>query len=548
MTRETMDYDVVIVGAGPSGLSAAIRLSQLASQHQYKLRICVIEKGAIVGAHILSGAVLDPRALYELFPNWQVEGAPLETPAQFDQFRILTQNFAIPMPVPRQMKNTGNYIISLERLCQWMAQKATDMNVDIFPGFAATEILYNEQGHVNGITTNDVGIGKDGHKKPNYQPGINIRARYTLFAEGARGSLTKTLCERFNLRQESDPQTYGLGIKELWEIDPERCQKQYKPGKVVHTLGWPLDNRTYGGSFIYHMNNNIVSLGFVVGLDYENPYLDPYEEFQRFKHHSFIRPLLTGGNRICYGARALNEGGLQAIPKLTVPGGLLIGCAAGFLNVPKIKGNHNAMKSGMIAAETVFKGIKDKKGPLLYEYENNIRNSWIYQELNLARNIRPAFRLGLWAGLAYSAIETYIFQNRTPWTFHLKKADHQCLKKASDCKPIQYPKHDNILSFDKLTSVHLSNTYHEEDQPAHLVLKDPNIPINYNLPNFAAPEQRYCPAAVYEIIRDAQNENPHLHIHATNCIHCKTCDIKDPKQNINWVPPEGGGGPQYTNM
>lgn len=553
--QEIMEYDVLIVGAGPSGLSAAIRLAQLATQHQYPIKICVIEKGSEVGAHILSGAVFEPRALNELLPDWKAKGAPLETAAINDEFRILSsvlgKHFSIPLPVPPQMNNHGNYIISLENLCQWLAKQAESLGVDIFPGFAASDVLYNEQGHVNGITTNAVGIAKDHHKKANYQPGMQIKAKYLLLAEGARGSLTKTLCERFALRSQSDPQTYGIGIKELWEVDLEKTRQYFKPGKVLHTVGWPLNAKTYGGSFIYHMKPNFLSIGFVVGLDYENTYLDPFEEFQRFKHHPLIRPLLEGGRRVCFGARALNEGGLQAIPTLSFPGGLLIGCAAGFLNVPKIKGSHTAMKSGMLAAEAVFSAIKEQKGPIISDYEKMIRSSWIWDELYLARNIRPSFRINIWSGLLYSAIDTYLFRGRAPWTFHLKKSDYQMLKRANQCKKIVYPKPDGIISFDKLSSVQLSNTHHQEDQPSHLLLKDPNLPIQYNLAFYDAPEQRYCPAMVYEIIKpnlEINQGNPYLQINAANCVHCKTCDIKDPKQNITWVPPEGGGGPNYTNM
>lgn len=574
MTRESIDYDVVIVGAGPAGLSAAIRLSQLANQHQFPLKICIVEKGSEVGAHILSGAVLEPRALDELIPDWRnLDNAPIKTAVTEDAFWLLTQNHHLPLPTPPPMKNHGNYIVSLEQVCQWLAKEAQSLGVDIFPGFAASELLYaeaiNENGTENysknnaensdakgcvgdrvaGIITNDAGIGKNGEKKANFQPGMELRARYTLLAEGARGSLTKILCEKYKLREGRDPQTYGLGIKELWEIDP----KNHRTGTVLHTIGWPLDSKTYGGSFVYHMANNLLSIGFVVGLDYENPYLDPFEEFQRFKHHPKIRPLLEGGRRICYGARALNEGGLQSIPQLSFPGGLLIGCAAGFLNVPKIKGNHTAMKSGMLAAETIFEELESSKKALrqpkstLCNFETKIRNSWIFEELKLARNIRPAFRAGLWPGLCYAALDTYLLRGREPWTFH-NHADHLTLKPAKDCKPILYPKPDGQISFDKLSSVKLSNTNHVEDQPCHLKLADPALAISVNLAIYDSPEQRYCPAAVYEIIRDKNGQNPYLQINAPNCIHCKTCDIKDPKQNITWIPPEGGGGPNYTNM
>lgn len=567
-TRESMEYDVIIIGAGPSGLSAAIRLAQLANQHQKPLKICVLEKGSEVGAHILSGAVLEPRALNELFPNWQQLDAPVSTQVQSDEFILLTEHRKIKLPTPPQMRNYGNYIISLENFCQWLAKQAESLGVEIFSGFSAVDVVLDENGSVKGIVTNDVGLNKEGKPKPNFQAGMELHAKYTLVAEGCRGSLTKILKERFNLQADSDPQTYAIGIKEIWEILPA----QHRLGTVTHTIGWPLDPKTYGGSFIYHMENNLISIGFVVGLDYQNPYLDPFEEFQRFKQHSLVRPILTGGKRIGYGARALNEGGLQSIPKLTFSGGLLIGCAAGFLNVPKIKGNHTAMKSGMLAAECVFEALNANTGsrissssastsgstvsnsnvtlpsPPLTEYEKRIRQSWIWEELFLARNIRPAFQWGLYLGLSYAALDTYILRGRAPWTLHHQMPDHLSLKKAADCKPILYPKHDDKISFDKLTSVQLSNVSHEEDQPCHLKLKDLQIPITVNLALYAAPEQRYCPAAVYSIYYDNNHQNPHLEINASNCIHCKTCDIKDPKQNITWTPPEGGGGPNYSDM
>jgi electron-transferring-flavoprotein dehydrogenase len=548
MARESMEYDVIIIGAGPSGLSAAIRLAQLANQHQHPLRICVLEKGSEVGAHIMSGAVFEPRALNELIPDWQSRGAPVTTKATLDEFLFLTTKQAFKFPTPPQMHNNGNYIISLGMLCRWLAKEAEQLGVEIFSGFAAVETIVDENGIVKGIVTNDVGVNKQGQHKANFQPGMALYARYTLLAEGCRGSLTKAIKARFNLQEGRDPQTYGLGLKELWEI-PDNL---HQLGKVTHTIGWPLENDTYGGSFIYHFEKNLLSIGFVVGLDYQNPYLDPYEEFQRFKQHPTIRPLLQDGKRIAYGARALNEGGLQSIPKLSFPGGLLIGCAAGFLNVPKIKGNHTAMKSGMLAAETVFKAFTDQESPSsqpeLLQYEKTIRDSWIWSELHTARNIRPAFQWGLWPGLAYAALDTYLLRGKAPWTLHHHPADHLSLKKAADCKRIQYPKHDGKISFDKLTSVQFSNTHHEEDQPTHLQLKNLTIPITVNLPLYDAPEQRYCPAAVYEIIYDHQGQNPYLQINAANCVHCKTCDIKDPSQNINWVPPEGGDGPNYSEM
>ncbi|MHB1219876.1 MAG: electron transfer flavoprotein-ubiquinone oxidoreductase [Alphaproteobacteria bacterium] len=543
MTREAMEFDVVIVGAGPSGLASAIRLKQLAAEAGAELSVCVLEKGSEVGAHILSGAVLEPRALNELIPDWKEKGAPLNTPAKEDRFLFLTATRAIRLPTPPQMHNEGNYIVSLGNVCRWLGQQAEAAGVEIYPGFAAAEVLYDEKGRVAGVATGDMGIGKDGQPTANHQPGIELRARYTIFAEGCRGSLTKTLFERFNLREGADPQTFGLGIKELWEVDPSK----HHPGRIVHTLGWPLDTATYGGSFLYHLENNQVAVGFVVGLDYENPFLSPFEEFQRFKNHPAIRPTFEGGRRISYGARALNEGGFQSIPKLVFPGGVLVGCTAGFLNVPKIKGSHNAMKSGMLAAEAVFKAATGGEEAALDAYPENIKKSWIWDELHRVRNVRPAFHKGMWAGLIYSALDTYLFRGKAPWTFH-HKADNKSLKKAKDAKPIAYPKPDGVVSFDRLSSVFLSNTNHEENQPAHLKLRDPGVAIRVNLAEYDAPEQRYCPAGVYEIVRDAGGENPRLQINAQNCVHCKTCDIKDPTQNIDWCTPEGGGGPNYPNM
>lgn len=542
MTREAMTYDVVVVGGGPSGLAAAIRLRQLAQVANQELSVCVLEKGSEIGAHILSGAVIDPRALEELFPDWRDRGAPLNTPAREDRFLFLTKSRAVRLPTPPTMHNAGNYIVSLGNVCRWLAQQAEALGVEIFPGFAAAEVLYDEGGRVMGVATGDMGIGKDGTPKDSHQPGIELRAKQTLFAEGCRGSLTKALFERFRLRAGVDPQTYGLGIKELWEIDPARHQA----GLVIHTVGWPLDSQTYGGSFLYHLENNQVAVGFVVGLDYTNPYLSPFEEFQRFKTHPAVRPAFENGRRIAYGARAINEGGRQSIPRLTFPGGALIGCAAGFLNVPKIKGSHTAMKSGMVAAEAVFDALGRGGADEVADYPERLSKSWVYEELERVRNIRPAFRYGLWAGLGYAALDAYVLRGRAPWTFH-HHADHTTLKTARDAKPIAYPKPDGKVSFDRLSSVYLSNTNHEEDQPAHLKLKNPEAAISVNLALYDAPEQRYCPAGVYEIVH-GEDGAPRLQINAQNCVHCKSCDIKDPTQNIDWVTPEGGGGPNYPNM
>lgn len=544
MERESMEYDVVIVGAGPSGLSAAIRLKQLAAENDHEVNVCVIEKGSEVGAHILSGAVVETRALDELIPDWQERGAPLHTPATDDCFLLLTRETSYRLPTPPQMHNHGNYIISLGNLCRWLATQAEELGVEIYPGFAAAEVLYNDDGAVVGVATGDMGVGRDGQPTDQFTPGMELRARYTLFAEGCRGSLTKTLFERFKLRDGVDPQTYGIGIKELWEIDPAKHQ----PGKIVHTVGWPLDPSTYGGSFLYHLENNQVAVGFVVGLGYANPHLSPFEEFQRFKTHPDIRSTFEGGRRLSYGARAISAGGIQSIPKLTFPGGMLIGDTAGFLNMPKIKGTHTAMKSGTVGAEAVFAALRaERSADEVVEFPGLLQQSWLWDELYQVRNIKPSFSWGLWAAIAYSALDTYLFRGRAPWTLH-HKPDHAKLKKASEYTRIEYPKPDGAISFDRLSSVFISNTNHEEDQPCHLTLKDPTVPIRINLPLYDAPEQRYCPAGVYEIVRDADGSHPRLQINAQNCVHCKTCDIKDPTQNINWVTPQGGDGPNYPNM
>jgi electron-transferring-flavoprotein dehydrogenase len=534
--REAMEFDVVIVGGGPSGLAAAIRLKQL----NLETAVCLVEKGSEIGAHILSGACLEPRALNELIPDWQEKGAPLETPATDDRFLFLTATRAFRLPTPPQMHNHGNYIVSLGNVCRWLGQQAEALGVEIYPGFAAAELL-EEDGRIVGIATGDMGIGKNGEPTENFQRGMELRARYTLLAEGCRGSLSKQLMRRFNLRDGHDPQTFAIGIKELWEIPAAN----HKPGLVEHTIGWPLDTGTYGGSFLYHFGNNLISYGFVIGLDYRNPWLSPFDEMQRFKTHPEIRKHFEGGRRISYGARALNEGGLQSIPHLTFPGGALIGDAGGFVNVPKIKGTHTSMKSGMLAAETVSEALAAGGAQDLAPYEAKLRESWIWQELSLVRNIRPSFaKFGMWGGLAYSAIDTYVLRGKAPWTFHHAHADNDTLIDAASAPRIEYPRPDGVLTFDRLSSVFLSNTNHEENQPSHLQLAQPELAITLNWQRFQSPETRYCPAAVYEIV-GAEAGDPRLQINAQNCVHCKTCDIKDPAQNINWVTPEGGGGPNY---
>ena len=547
MNRESMEYDVVIVGAGPSGLSTAIKLRQISEKTGSDISVCVVEKGSEVGAHILSGAVLEPRALEELFPDWKERGAPLNTPVTDDKFLFLTKNFSFSLPTPPQMNNHGNYIISLGNFCRWLAEQAEALGVEIYPGFAASEVLFNEDGSVKGIATGDMGVGKNGQQTENYAQGIELHAKQTIFSEGSRGSLTKVLFDKFDLRKDADPQTYAIGIKELWEIDPDK----HKKGLALHTVGWPIDTSTYGGSFLYHLEDNQVSVGYVIGLDYRNAHLSPFDEFQRFKLHPTIRPVFEGGRRISYGARALNEGGFQSIPELTFPGGLIVGCAAGFLNVPKIKGTHTAMKSGITAAETVAEAIIQKgekvAGLELTEYKERLSKTWLWKELFAVRNIRPGFRGGLLFGVIHAAIDTYLFRGKAPWTLR-HHADHESLQLAAHSQKIDYPKPDGKISFDKPSSVFLSNTNHEENQPAHLTLKDDSVPISFNLQYYDAPEQRFCPAGVYEIIYDEKGGLPKLQINAQNCVHCKTCDIKDTTQNINWVVPEGGGGPNYPNM
>ena len=542
--REAMEYDVVIVGAGPSGLATAIKLKQINAD----ANVCIVEKASEVGAHILSGNVFETKALDELLPDWHsMEGCPLKTKVSKEKFLVLSEKSYFSVPsflLPPVQHNKGNYITSLANLCRWLGQVAEGMGVEIYPGFAASEILYDEQGKVRGVATNDMGLDINNEKKDSYEPGIELHAKVTVFAEGCRGHLGKQLINKFNLSENSDPQQYGIGLKEIWEVPEEN----HDEGMVLHSVGWPLENDTYGGSFVYHAENKQIYLGYVIGLDYSNPYLSPFEEFQRFKTHPAIKKMLSGGKRISYGARALIEGGLQSLPKMYMPGALLIGCDAGTLNMPKIKGSHTAMKSGILAAEAINEFISERVSDLSV-YEEKFNNSWLYKELHAARNVKPFFtRFGTMLGVMLAGIDQWLFWGKMPFTLSHKHADHETLIKAKDAKKIEYPKPDGVLTFDRSSSVYLTGTYHTENQPVHLQLKDSELPISYTLNEYDEPSQRYCPVGVYEVHQENESETPRFVINSQNCIHCKTCDIKEPSQNINWVTPEGGGGPKYANM
>ena len=545
--RESMEYDVVVVGGGPGGLATAIRLKQLAAERNHEISVCVLEKGSEIGAHILSGAIMDPKALTELLPDWKSTGAPLNTAVTEDEFLFLSPTGSQKTPnwlLPECFQNHGNYIVSLGSVARWMGEQAEALGVEIFPGFAAAEVLYDDNRAVRGVATGDMGVGRDGQPTDQYQRGMELHAKYTIFAEGARGQLGRQLIEKFKLDQNRDPQSYGIGIKELWEVEPSKS----RPGLVVHTAGWPLDADTYGGSFLYHLKDNLVAVGMVVGLDYANPWISPFEEFQRYKTHPAIRGTFEGGKRLAYGARAITAGGLLSLPKLVFPGGALVGCEAGFLNASRIKGSHAAIKSGMMAAEAAFDAlVAERSHDELPAYPAAFEHSWLHTELNKARNFKQWFKKGRSIGTLMTGIEQWLLKGNMPWTIHRDKPDHACLKPAADCVKIDYPKPDGVLTFDRLSSVFISNTNHEENQPIHLTLKDASVPVSINLAKFAGPEARYCPAGVYEYVKDDQGAD-RLQINAQNCVHCKTCDIKDPTQNIVWVTPQGGEGPVYTGM